>query len=158
MNIHNNLFVYKDLAHIDEEQADALKNVVVEDGDVLLNITGASVARCCVVPNDVLPARVNQHVAIIRPKELGNSIFICYQFTSNAFHQELLSIGKSNGATREALTKGQLEELDIIVPPLTLQEEFAEKIEKIEQQKKLISQSIKETEDLFNSRMSYYFN
>ena len=158
LNIHNNLFVYKDLAHIDEEQADALKNVVVEDGDVLLNITGASVARCCVVPNDVLPARVNHHVAIIRPKELGNSIFICYQFTSNAFHQELLSIGKSNGATREALTKGQLEELDIIVPPLTLQEEFAEKIEKIEQQKKLISQSIKETEDLFNSRMSYYFN
>lgn len=158
LNIHNNLFVYKDLAHIDDEQADALKNVVVEDGDVLLNITGASVARCCVVPNDVLPARVNQHVAIIRPKELENNIFICYQFTSNAFQQELLSIGKSNGATREALTKGQLEELDIIVPPLTLQEEFAEKIEKIEQQKKLISQSIKETEDLFNSRMSYYFN
>ena len=32
-----------------------------------LNITGASVARCCIVPEDVLPARVNQHVSIIRP-------------------------------------------------------------------------------------------
>ena len=158
LNIHNNLFVYKDLAHIDEEQADALRNVVVEDGDVLLNITGASVARCCVVPNDVLPARVNQHVAIIRPKELGNNIFICYQFTSNAYQQELLSIGKSNGATREALTKGQLEELDIIVPPLTLQQEFADKIEAIEEQKELIKQSITETEELFNARMDYYFN
>ena len=158
LNIHNNLFVYKDLAHIDEEQADALRNVVVEDGDVLLNITGASVARCCVVPNDVLPARVNQHVAIIRPKELGNNIFICYQFTSNAYQQELLSIGKSNGATREALTKGQLEELDIIVPPLTLQQEFADKIEAIEKQKELIKQSIAETETLFNARMDYYFN
>ena len=158
LNIHNNLFVYKDLAHIDEEQADVLRNVVVEDGDVLLNITGASVARCCVVPNDVLPARVNQHVAIIRPKELGNNIFICYQFTSNAYQQELLSIGKSNGATREALTKGQLEELDIIVPPLTLQQEFADKIEAIEKQKELIKQSITETETLFNARMDYYFN
>jgi type I restriction enzyme S subunit len=46
----------------------------------------------------------------------------------------------------------------IILPPLTLQKQFAEKIEKIEQQKKLISQSIKEVEDLFNSRMSYYFD
>ena len=158
LNVHNNLFVYKDLAHIDEEQADALKNVVVEDGDVLLNITGASVARCCVIPNDVLPARVNQHVAIIRPKELGNNIFICYQFTSNAYQQELLSIGKSNGATREALTKGQLEELDIIMPPLALQQEFADKIEAIEKQKELIKQSITQTEELFNSRMDYYFN
>ena len=158
LNVHNNLFVYKDLAHIDEEQADALKNVVVEDGDVLLNITGASVARCCVVPNDVLPARVNQHVAIIRPKELGNNIFICYQFTSNAYQQELLSIGKSNGATREALTKGQLEELDIIMPPLALQQEFADKIEAIEKQKELIKKSISETETLFNARMDYYFN
>lgn len=158
LNVHNNLFVYKDLAHIDDEQADALKNVVVEDGDVLLNITGASVARCCVVPNDVLPARVNQHVAIIRPKELGNNIFICYQFTSNAYQQELLSIGKSNGATREALTKGQLEELDIIMPPLALQQEFADKIEAIEKQKELIKKSISETETLFNVRMDYYFN
>ena len=158
LNVHNNLFVYKDLAHIDDEQADALKNVVVEDGDVLLNITGASVARCCVVPNDVLPARVNQHVAIIRPKELGNNIFICYQFTSNAYQQELLSIGKSNGATREALTKGQLEDLDIIVPPLSLQQEFADKIEAIEKQKELIKKSISETETLFNARMDYYFN
>lgn len=158
LNVHNNLFVYKDLAHIDEEQADALKNVVIEDGDVLLNITGASVARCCVVPNDVLPARVNQHVAIIRPKELGNNIFICYQFTSNAYQQELLSIGKSNGATREALTKGQLEELDIIMPPLALQQEFADKIEAIEKQKELIKKSISETETLFNARMDYYFN
>lgn len=158
LNVHNNLFVYKDLAHIDEEQADALKNVVVEDGDVLLNITGASVARCCIVPNDVMPARVNQHVAIIRPKELGNNIFICYQLTSNAYQQELLSIGKSNGATREALTKGQLEVLDIIVPSLALQQEFADKIKTIEKQKELIKQSITQTEELFNARMDYYFN
>ena len=105
-----------------------------------------------------MPARVNQHVAIIRPKELGNYIFICYQLTSNAYQQELLSIGKSNGATREALTKGQLEVLDIIVPSLALQQEFADKIKTIEKQKELIKQSITQTEELFNARMDYYFN
>jgi type I restriction enzyme S subunit len=56
------------------------------------------------------------------------------------------------------LTKAGMEQYILPVPPLALQQEFAEKIEKIEQQKKLISQSIKEVEDLFNSRMDYYFN
>ena len=39
-------------------QASDLDNVTIESDDVLINITGASVARCCVVPSDVLPARV----------------------------------------------------------------------------------------------------
>ena len=68
MNVHDGKFLYKDLAHINDEQADALKNVIVQSGDVLFNITGASVTRCAIVPNDVLPARVNQHVCIIRCK------------------------------------------------------------------------------------------
>ena len=46
----------------------------------------------------------------------------------------------------------------IILPPLTLQQNFAEKIEAIENQKELIKQSITQTEELFNSRMDYYFN
>ena len=67
-------------------------------------------------------------------------------------------LSKSNGATREALTKGQLEALKIILPPLSLQQLFAQKIEAIENQKTLIKQSIAETEELFNSRMDYYFS
>ena len=46
----------------------------------------------------------------------------------------------------------------IILPPLTLQQEFADKIEAIEKQKELIKQSITQTEELFNARMDYYFN
>ena len=56
------------LAFIDEAQAKKLDNVTVEENDILLNITGASVARCCIAPKDYLPARVNQHVSIIRIK------------------------------------------------------------------------------------------
>lgn len=44
------------------------------------------------------------------------------------------------------------------LPPLSLQQSFAGKIEAIEHQKELIKQSLKETETLFNSRMAYYFN
>ena len=56
------------------------------------------------------------------------------------------------------LTKAGMEQYVLPIPPLALQQQFADRIEKIEQQKKLISQSIKEVEDLFNSRMNYYFN
>ncbi len=51
-----------------------------------------------------------------------------------------------------------VEECIISIPPIDLQKQFAEKIENIERQKELITKSIKETEDLFNSRMDYYFN
>ena len=54
------------LAFINDLQAEKLKNVIVEKGDVLLNITGDSVARACMVDKKYLPARVNQHVCIVR--------------------------------------------------------------------------------------------
>ena len=72
-------FDYDDLAHINEEQAHALDGVTVENNDVLLNITGASVARCCIVPDDILPARVNQHVCILRCRQ--NTILSKYDLS-----------------------------------------------------------------------------
>lgn len=59
LNIYDNRFRYKNLAFIDDKQAEKLKNVTVEKDDVLFNITGASICRSTVVPIDVLPARVN---------------------------------------------------------------------------------------------------
>ena len=99
MNVHNNFFIYDDLAFIDDEQAALLNNVIVESNDVLLNITGASVARCCMVPDDVLPARVNQHVCIIRPiKDLANSIYLNRFFTSIEEQSVLLLLSLNSAA------------------------------------------------------------
>ena len=64
----------------------------------------------------------------------------------------------ASGATFAELKLFVLRELKTIIPPLTLQQLFAQKIEAIEKKKELIKQSIKETEKLFNSRMDYYFN
>ena len=159
MNVHNNFFIYDDLAFIDDEQAAQLNNVIVESNDVLLNITGASVARCCMVPDDVLPARVNQHVCIIRPnKDLANSIYLNRFFTSIEEQSVLLLLSRSNAATREALPKNLLDNCNIVLPPLSLQQEFAAKVEAIEAMKAKVRQSLKEAETLFNERMDYYFN
>ena len=158
LNVHNNSFIYDELAYIDEEQARQLNNVIVESGDVLLNITGASVARCCLVPDNVLPARVNQHVCIIRPMSKVNDVFLCHFLISKDAQIDLLNLSRSNAATREALPKGLLETFLVPLPPLALQQEFASKIEAIESMKAKVRQSLKEAETLFNSRMDYFFN
>ena len=157
LNVHNKKFQYKDLAHIDDIQAEKLKNVMVQKDDVLLNITGASVARCCIVPNDLIPARVNQHVCIIRTNNNIVPLFLESVLTSEQYQNELLRLGKSNGATREALTKSDVEELLIPLPPLPLQTRFATIIEKIEQQKSLAKKSLQESEDLFQRLMQDLF-
>lgn len=117
LNVHDEGFRAKDLAFIDDKQADALDNVVVESGDVLLNITGASVARCCVVPDDMLPARVNQHVSILRPKkdQLLPKL-LHYLLISKDYKDRLLHAGEGGGSTRQALTKSQLQDFSIEYP------------------------------------------
>lgn len=63
-----------------------------------------------------------------------------------------------NGAGQAQLTVPNVVNKVILIPPLSLQQSFAKKVEAIETKKTLISQSLKETEELFNSRMDYYFN
>jgi len=126
MNVHDDRFLHDDLAHLTEAQANSLSNVIVELDDVLLNITGASVCRCAMVDNSVLPARVNQHVCIVRPRrELLSADYLAHLIISTSFKRKLLTMAGGAGATREALTKQQLADLEIPVPPNKLQEQFS---------------------------------
>jgi type I restriction enzyme S subunit len=124
-NVYNDGFRTDGLVRIDERQASELRNVEVIAGDVLLNITGDSVARCCTAPMAILPARVNQHVAIIRTKpEIADSAFLRYTLVSAQMQDKLMSMS-SAGATRPALTKGMIERLVVHLPPLPEQRRIA---------------------------------
>lgn len=124
-NVYNGQFNPDGLAHLDEEHADQLKSVTVETGDVLLNITGDSVARSCRTPDEILPARVNQHVAIVRPKpEEFDSRFVGFFFISPFMQDTMLSLSGSGG-TRKALTKEMIERFEVPQPPRSVQERIA---------------------------------
>jgi type I restriction enzyme, S subunit len=115
-NVHNDGFRHSGLALIHERHAAELENVEVQEGDVLLNITGDSVARVCQVDPGVLPARVNQHVAIIRPDpEKLAPRFLRYCLISPKMQSMLLSWAGSGG-TRNALTKGMIESFALFAP------------------------------------------
>lgn len=124
-NVRNEHFDKTGLVFIEEKHAKQLANVTVEAGDVLLNITGDSVARCCQVVPTVLPARVNQHVAIIRPNsdEL-DARFLRYFLVSPEMQNHMLGWAAAGG-TRNALTKEMIEAFEVPVPSMMEQRAIA---------------------------------
>ena len=112
-NVLDMLFSSNGLVFLNEQQANELRNVAVESGDILLNITGDSIARSCIVPKEILPARVNQHVSIIRCKDKDDSEYL--GFYLQYLKPYLLKICRVGG-TRNALTKESIGKLPILYP------------------------------------------
>ncbi|MBR1290133.1 restriction endonuclease subunit S [Bradyrhizobium ottawaense] len=132
LNVHDRRFKIDDLAFLDDTQAKKLDGVTVQSGDVLLNITGASVARCCLAPDQFLPARVNQHVSIIRP--IQSAIlppFLEFGLTAKVNKDRLLGVGESGGATRQAITKAQIQAFVFSYPSLATQQTIIEKLDSL---------------------------
>ena len=122
-NVYNLEFSYDGLAHITEDAAKKLNGVTVLENDVLLNITGDSVARTCIVPATVLPARVNQHVAIVRPnQEELNPLFLNYYLASPYMQSFMLGLAVGKGASRNAMTKDMIANFEVPCPPIDVQE------------------------------------
>ena len=134
LNVHDRDFREEKLALIDDEQAGRLSNVAVQPQDVLFNITGASIARCCLAPEVWLPARVNQHVAIIRPDpKILLPEFLCMLLTSRSQKYKLLRAGHEGGSTRQAITKSQLRDFSAYFPRSTdLQTEIVANLDRFE--------------------------
>lgn len=125
-NVYDDIFEDSGLAFLSEEQAASLVAVTVESEDILLNITGASVARCCMAPERYLPARVNQHVMIIRiNREKADPYFVHKTINSDMQKRRLLSYAQK-GSTREALTKEMIAAFEIVLPVDTLVRQYGE--------------------------------
>lgn len=137
MNVLDLRFNRNELAHITSQQAKTLDAVSVESKDILLNITGVSVARCCMVPDSILPARVNQHVMIIRSDKIIYSYYLLFLLYISK--EKLLGISQS-GSTREAITKSEIERFFILVPSMETIRNFDCKVSSIFQHKVLLEE------------------
>jgi type I restriction enzyme S subunit len=114
-NVYDHEFTWAGLARLSEKSATELRNVMVVKNDILFNITGDSILRTCVVDPTVLPARVNQHVAIIRADQTVSARYLHLYLVQPTMKSFL--IGLSAGATRHAITKGQLDSINVPRPP-----------------------------------------
>lgn len=151
-NIQENAIDLNDIVRVSTPIKDGLW---VEDGDILMCTRNGSfrlVGKVAMIKD--LPERMTYgaFMTIIRSKY--NHYLFAY-FKTPAFRAQL---GCAGTATINQITVKMLNEISVPVPPLSLQQEFAAKIEAIEAMKAKVRQSLKESETLFNSRMDYYFN
>jgi type I restriction enzyme S subunit len=114
-NVHFDGLKLDDVAYIDDSIDSQMASTRVFPFDILLNITGASLGRCSIVPDGFPPANVNQHVCIIRPiPNLINSKFLNQVISSNAVQRQIFSV--EDGVSREGLSFFQIGNLIIILP------------------------------------------
>jgi len=121
-NVFDHRFDEKGLAFISDQQAQDLAGAELQANDVLLNITGDGITfgRACLVPSQVLPACVNQHVMLIRTnRDLCDPRYLAAWLALPSTKAHIKSF--NSGGSRRAITKGHIESFDIPLPPIELQ-------------------------------------
>lgn len=123
-NVYNNGLLTNDIAYISEEVNRTMVNSKVVHQDVLLNITGGSIGRSCLITDENINANVNQHVCIIRSKKnVLDSSFLHYQIVSSLIQNQIKAC--QTGSNREELNFEQIGKFMITIPPLSEQQEIA---------------------------------
>ena len=137
-----------------------LLNYLVYPNDIVISLTGTvgkdDYGNVCVLPDLYNVYYLNQRNAKLDTKGVCENLFLKFLFADYKIKAELTK--NSRGVRQANISNNDIYNLSLPLPPLSLQQLFAQKIEAIEKQKALIKQSIAETEELFNSRMDYYFS
>jgi len=116
-NVYDDGLRLDDATYISEEIDLTMKGSRVRANDVLLNITGASIGRSCLVPEPFQPANVNQHVCIIRPESREEAKWLSLCLKSESVQSQIDF--SQNGAGREGLNFEQIGNICISLPPTT---------------------------------------
>ena len=115
-NVHVEGMRLDDVVYISDEIDKDMSSSRVFSNDVLLNITGASLGRSSLVPNDFARANVNQHVCIVRP--IVNQVhpsFLHNLLASDVVQTQIFST--ENGTSREGITFQQIGNFWLVIPP-----------------------------------------
>jgi type I restriction enzyme S subunit len=128
-NVWNDGLRLDDVALILPEVHLKMSGTHVEAGDLLFNITGASIGRCAVVPQSFDTGNVSQHVTIIRLVSPDTRQFMHTVLTSNLVQQTVMDV--QVGVSREGLSIGKLAQFVIPLPPLPEQHRIVAKVDEL---------------------------
>ena len=129
----------------------------LNDGDILFARSGATVGKTYQYrQKDGKAIYAGYLIRFIPNRNIVLPSYI-FGYTKTNYYKAFIS-ASAQVVAQPNINAQQYGALKVPIPPLTLQQEFADKIEAIEKQKALIKQSITQTEELFNARMAYYFN
>ncbi len=155
-NILMNEMFLDNVAFISDSIHNNMEGTWVKNGDVLLNITGASIGRVAYFHGKDNSANVNQHVCIIRPLiDKLNPVFLSFMISQKNYQSKILS--ENTGGTREAFNFKKISGFDIPLPPINLQNKFADIVQQTEKLKAKYKESETELNNLFGSLMQRAF-
>ena len=138
---------------ISREKYEESPEIMIETGDIIL-VQRGTIGKVGLVKSDIGEATINPCVLILRPFAI-DSVYTLHFFLNRHTQQFLQTLIR--GVAQPMITQQQVNSIRIPIPPLDLQQSFAEKIETIERQKHKIKQSIAETQKLFDFTMDKYF-
>ena len=128
-NVWNDGLYLDDIACITTEEHERMSGTAVLGNDVLLNITGASLGRCTLVPSEFGEANVSQHVTIIRltDPQVCEYLHICIlsPYTQSMIWERQV------GMAREGLSKKVLEQFEIPLPPIAEQHRIVAQVKEL---------------------------
>ncbi|MBR9845297.1 MAG: hypothetical protein GYB35_03905 [Algicola sp.] len=141
--------------YIDEDRFQKLKSCAVSEGDILVSLVG-TYGKISVVPKLFEPGIINPRLMKISPnQDIIRPDFLKTILKSDGVAFQLKN--KSRGGTMDIINVGIIRKVRTLVPPIELQNQFAEKIALIEQQKALAKQELQQSEDLFNCLLQKAF-
>lgn len=126
-NVYFEGFNLTDVAHISHEIDEQMKGTRVQNGDILFNITGGSIGRCCDVDATLGEANVNQHVCIVRPTKIKTKYLKYYLQSDNGQIQVKLL---QTGGNRDGLSADAFKKFHIVLPSSIEQQEIADYLDK----------------------------
>ena len=155
--VKNCSIIVDDVQHIIPPDNAEAKRTKVQEGDLLISIT-ADLGRTGVVSKDIAQygAYINQHLTCIRlKKDRLNPLYAAYYLESEAGKIQFQS--KNQSAVKAGLNFNAINSLQMMVPPLEMQNKFVCFVEQTEKTKVIISRSLEKLETLKKALMQEYF-
>ena len=154
-NIVNNELVYDTDKYITRDEYEKLiKRTPVEVGDILLTIVG-SYGNPAII-RSTKEFCFQRHIAYLKPNQkLISSVYLHSAFLSSFVKNQIED--KVKGVAQKTLNLSELKNVKIIIPPLSLQNEFADHIKAIEQQMALLQEGLSKMETAYKALMQEYF-
>ena len=147
-NVGNGQMFLEDIAFIDENTHKKQIATEIQKGDVLLNITGASIGRSSVAFDEVVGGNVNQHVCIVRPNREILPHYLCYLFLSDKGQKQIDSF--QAGGNRQGLNFEQIKSFKFSIPTLAEQEKVSDLLFLIDDRIKTQSRAIEKLQSLIS--------
>ena len=145
----------KGLKVVDKAISDSYKRTILNGNELLFCVRGTT-GIMSFASEELKGCNVTRGITPLSFSEKVDRTYI-YYLLATPYLQSIIA-EKTNGIALKQINMRDVRQLPILLPPLSLQQQFAEKISAIEAQKELVKQSIAETQQLFNSKMDYYFN